>query len=101
MFVEPTSVLEITDIVNGLKPNKSSGYDSYSPMVIKAVMPSIIQPLMEIFNQSLMTGVFPDKLKIARMTPIFKTEDKLIMSNYRPVSVLPVFSKILERLMYN
>ncbi len=101
MFVEPTNVLEITNIVNDLKPNKSAGYDSYSPMVIKAVMPSVIQPLMEIFNQSLMTGVFPDKLKIARVTPIFKSEDKLIMSNYRPVSVLPVFSKILERLMYN
>ena len=56
---------------------------------------------MEVFNQSLSTGIFPDKMKIARVTPIFKADDKLLMSNYRPVSVLPVFSKILERLMYN
>ena len=46
-------------------------------------------------------GQFPDKLNIAKIIPIFKSEDKLLMNNYRPISILPFFSKILDRLMYN
>ena len=45
--------------------------------------------------------MFPNELKIAKVTPIFKTDDQSLVSNYRPISVLPVFSKILERVMYN
>ena len=56
---------------------------------------------MHIFDLSLKKGVFPDKLKIARVTPIFKSGDKEFVSNYRPISVLSCFSKILERIMYN
>ena len=101
MFVEPTNVFEVMNIVNDLQPNKAPGYDSYSPKVIKSVMHSIVQPLTDIFNMSFSSGIFPDRLKVARVTPIFKADDKQIVSNYRPVSVLPIFSKILERLMYN
>ena len=53
------------------------------------------------FNLSIEKGVFPDDLKIARVTPIYKGEDSRDVSNYRPISVLPCFSKILERIMYN
>ena len=52
------------------------------------------------FNLSLTTGIFPDQLKIARVVPIFKSDDKFAVNNYRPISVLPFFSKIIERLMY-
>ena len=45
--------------------------------------------------------MFPDKLKIAKVVPVFKSEDKTLLNNYRPISILPVFSKIFERLMYN
>jgi len=48
-----------------------------------------------------MAGVFPDDLKIARVSPIFKADDKLLVNNYRPISLLPVFSKILEKIMHN
>ena len=48
-----------------------------------------------------MTGIFPSELKIANVIPMFKSGDDMVFSNYRPVSVLPVLSKILERLMYN
>ena len=48
-----------------------------------------------------MTGIFPDELKIANIVPIFKSGDDMVFSNYRPVSVLPIFSKLLERLVYN
>ena len=57
--------------------------------------------LKHIFNISLGKGVFPDKLKIARVTPIFKKGNDTLITNYRPISVLPCFSKLLERIMYN
>ena len=56
---------------------------------------------MRIFNLSLSTGIFPDKLKIAKVSPIFKNSEKDLLTNYRPISVLPCFSKILERIMYD
>ena len=56
---------------------------------------------MHIFNLSLSTGIFPDKLKIAKVSPIFKNGEKDLFTNYRPISVLPCFSKILECIMYD
>ena len=58
------------------------------------------EPLLHIFNLSLQTGVFPDKLKIARVT-LFKCGDNYELGNYRPISELPCFSKLLEKIMYN
>ena len=60
-----------------------------------------MKPLTHIYNQSFMTGIVPSELKIAVVTPIFTSNDKESFSNYRPISVLPCFSKIFERLMYN
>ena len=56
---------------------------------------------MCIFNLSLSTGIFPDKLKIAKVSPIFKNGEKDLLTNYWPISVVPCFSKILEQIMYN
>ena len=53
------------------------------------------------FDSSLQSGVFPDLLKIAVVSPVFETGDTADISNYRPISVLPCFSKILDRVMYN
>ena len=50
---------------------------------------------------SIEKGIFPDQLKIAKVTPSFKKGDTALMDNYRPISVLPCFSKILERIIYN
>ena len=52
------------------------------------------------FILSLSTGIFPDKLKLAKVFPIFQNGEKDLLTNYRPISVLPCFSKILERIMY-
>ena len=57
--------------------------------------------LKHIFNVSLAKGVFPDKLKIARVRPIFKKGNNTLVTNYGPMSVLPCFSKLLERIIYN
>ena len=69
--------------------------------MIKHVKQDIKLPSAHICNLSFGTGVFPSELKIANVVPIFKANDEMIFSNYRPVSVLPVFSKLIERLMYN
>ena len=57
--------------------------------------------MLHVFNLSIVKGIFPDDLKIARVTPVFKRGDKKDLENYRPISVLPCFSEILERIMYN
>ena len=72
-----------------------------SPDVVKRVPDEVFFVLKHIFNISLAKGVFPDKLKIARVTPIFKKENNTPVTNYRPISVLPCFSKLLELIMYN
>ena len=69
--------------------------------LVKLVIPCILKPLKHIFNNSLQKGVFPDSMKIARVIPIFKTGDAQTFSNYRPVSILPQFSKILEKIFHN
>ena len=68
---------------------------------MKNVKHCIAKPLTHICNLSFKTGVFPQQMKTANVVPIYKSGDEKIFSNYRPVSVLPVFSKLIERLMYN
>ena len=84
-----------------LKINKSTGYDDISFNVVKKCFGVLHKPLLHIFNFSLQTSIFPDKLKIARVTPLFKGGENYELENYRPISVLPCFSKILEKIMYN
>ena len=97
----PLNDEEIKIAFSTLKSNKSPGFDDISSEVIKFVFDALIEPIRHIFDLSLTKGVFPDKLKIARITPIFKSGERELVSNYRPISVLTCFSKILERIMYN
>ena len=57
--------------------------------------------LKNIFNLSLQQGIFPGNLKIAKVAPIFEKDEEFLLTDYRPISVLPCFSKLLERIMYN
>ena len=84
-----------------LKTNKSAGYDEVSSNAIKNCFSELIYPLKYLFGKSIEKGVFPDALKIARVITLFKGGDPTDISNYRPISVLPCFSKILGRIMYN
>ena len=99
IYLSATNEEEMTMCIKLLN-NGSPGWDNISSKIIKTSCPLIIQPLTHIFNLSLSTGGFPDELKIARIIPLFKSGDPQNFSNYRPVSVLPILSKILERLMY-
>ena len=61
-------------------------------------MKEVAAPLTHIFNQSFLLGVVPDQIKIAKIVPVFKAGNKNILNNYSPISILPAFSKILEKL---
>ena len=95
------SINELKDAFFSLKINKSSGVDDVSFSTIKKCFAVLCEPLIYLFQLSLEKGVFPDDLKIAKVNPIYQAGDNSDISNYRSISVLPCFSKILERLMYN
>ena len=95
------SINKLKDAFFSLKINKSSGVNDASFNIIKKCFGVLCEPLTYLFQISLEKGVFPDDLKIAKVTPIYKAGDNSDVSNYRPISVLPCSSKILERLMYN
>ena len=81
--------------------NKSScGIDDINSKLVKNVSPNISLPLSRIFNLTFLTGKVLDELKVALVTPVHKSSDKNVISNYRLTSVLLCFSKILEKLMY-
>ena len=90
------SVNEFKDAFFLLKINKSAGYDDLTFGVVTKCFGVLHKLLLHIFNFSLQSSIFPDKLKIARVTPLFKGGGKYELGNYRPISVLPCFSKILE-----
>ena len=97
--MEPTDETEVSSLITGLK-DSSPGWDDISSKVCRSSIASFVTPLTHILNLSLSQGTVPKELKIARVTPIFKAGDKQLISNYRPISVLPVFSKILEKIVY-
>ena len=80
---------------------KTSGVDNIPMTIIKLSIDIIVEPLTEIINLSLVSGCFPDTLKIAKVLPIFKTGDPEKLENYRPISILPSFSKFYEKVVYN
>ena len=84
-----------------MKTNKSTGAIEINFNAIKHCSGELCGPLKHLFDSSLQSGVFLDLMKIAIVSPVFKTGDTADISNYRAISVLPSFSKILELLTYN
>ena len=91
----------IIEICGSLRSGAAAGYDDIPMNVVKQTTDLINYPLKHILNLSLRFGIVPDSLKIAKVIPLFKSGDHDIFTNYRPVSILPAFSKILEKLIYN
>lgn len=96
---KPISEDEVIDNLCDLDATKCHGYDNLSVRLIKDASPYIVSPLTFIFNLSLKTGMFPDALKIAKVTPLYKKGSKEDPGNYRPISVLPVIAKVFEKLV--
>ena len=95
------TISELREAFQSLKSNKASGLDEINVNIVKRVFDIIESPLFHILDMSIKYGTFPNHMKIARVIPVFKSGDSSITSNYRPISILPCFSKILERIMYN
>ena len=99
-YFSPVTENEVRNIVGMIK-DSAAGWNGLQAFIMKQIKEVIVTPLVHICNLSLTTGIFPDELKIANVVPIFKSGDDMVFSNYRPVSVLLIFSKLLERLVYN
>ena len=91
----------ILGIIRSINPNKSSGWDSISPRMLNICDSSIVKPIRFIFETDcLKTGIFPGKWKMSNMCPIHKKKSKNDKSNYRPISLLPILSKIFEKIIF-
>ena len=97
MAVHPVGIAEVIKIIKGLK-NKNTGVNDISIHIIKENSHLLATPIKILFNQSMETGTFPSSLKIATVIPIHKSNSKTDKNNYRPISLLSVFSKIFEKL---
>lgn len=100
LFLSPTSASEISKYILTLNNNKATGPYSLPVFILKSLHDVISVPLEIIYNHSFATGTVPSQLKVAKVMPIFKKDSPLCVSNYRPISLLSIFNKILEKLVY-
>ena len=91
LFLIPVVETDVLDIVSSLKRKKSPGYDGISNDLLKEIIQYIVRPLTHIYNLSIVYGIVPDKMKIAKVVPIFKKGNRTEIGNYRPISLLTVF----------
>ena len=101
MFLSPIYECEVISVVNGCKSKTSTNCDDIDFRLIKSVIISIVKPITHIFNLSFQTETFPEKMKIAKVIPLYKSGSKNDLNNYRPIVLLPQLSKILEKLYSN
>ena len=98
MFLSPVDDQDIIRTVQNVKGKMSTDCDDLNMSMIKIIIAHIVKLLKHICNVSFITGIFPNQMKTAKFIPIFKSGDKGVFTNYRPISLLPQFSKILEKL---
>ena len=98
IYMSECTTEEVSIVIKELKNGKSSDIPIH---VIKYSAPVILPYLVNLYNRSICEGFFPEVLKTGRITPIYKKDNEELMENYRPVSTLPVFGKILEKLIYS
>lgn len=94
------SQLEVSSLIQALNVKKAAGIDGISATVLKHCNECITPALTKIFNESLQTGIYPQGMKTARVTPIYKSGTKNVVDNYRPISVLPILNNIFEKVIY-
>ena len=97
---EPSTPNEVFLLIGGLKKNKGTGPNGIPTEILQLISFFISIPLSKIYNMCITSGVQPDKLKLAHAVPIFKKGSRLLVSNYRPISLLSNINKILEKIMH-
>ena len=100
IFLAPTNKGEIEKLINNLPNKNSSGFDLVNNKLLKMIKSEIAIPLEIVFNQSIERGTFPDTMKLAEVVPLHKNKSRSEPGNYRPISLLPTISKILEKILY-
>ena len=101
MSLFPTSPLEVINISGFLKASHSCGVDDVDPCIAHEFISLVADPLSSIFNSSFRTGLIPCELKSAKVIPLYKSGDRDNFINYRPISILPYFSKFIEKIVHN
>ena len=90
-WFQKVTLEKVEKIINTINVKKATGADGIPAKIVKAIKSVITPQLSTLINITADTGVFPDRLKKAQVTPLFKKNDPLVISNYRPVSILPIF----------
>ena len=101
IFLAPVTTTEINRIITNMMPKTSSGIDEINNKLLKEIKSVVLVPLEQIFNLSLERGVFPERMKIAKVVPLHKGKSKEHANNYRPISLLLTISKVLEKVVYS
>ena len=99
IFVSSISIEEVYNLINSMSGGTAAGDDGFSLDLIKNNVDSLAGPLTHIFNLSLYSGIVPHAFKLAKVIPLFKKGDEKLPSNYRPISLLSIFNKVLEKLI--
>ena len=99
MFLTPTSAEEVYKCIKSLDNKKSNNIYGMSTKFLKVIFKSVSEVLRNLFNESFSQGIFPDHMKLALVTLVYKGKSTLEVCNYRPISILPIFSKVLEKLV--
>ena len=97
--IQPTNGEELISIIKSMK-NVGSGFDNINARIFKLTYTSILNALVHLINVCICQGTFPKPFKIAIIKPVHKAGDKTLLNNYRPISILPYLSKILEKIIY-
>jgi hypothetical protein len=99
-FFSPTDPVEISRVITNLKPKSSCGFDGISSKLLKSIHSGVCYPLSIIINKSFESGIVPRDVKLAKVIPLFKAKDKCVLGNYRPISLLPSISKVMEEIVH-
>ena len=97
----PVAPATILKLLKQLNPAKSAGIDNLTGKFLKEGAPVLASPITDLVNLSISLSLFPDDCKIAKLKPLYKKEAKTKPKNYRPISLLPLLSKIIERIIHN
>ena len=99
LFMNPCTESEVLKLIGQLPRKASGGHDNISNILLKEIGPTILPVLVEIFNESIKNGIFPNTMKLAEVIPLYKGKERYIESHYRPISLLTTISKLLEKIV--